>query len=173
MRSKKEFADAEATLRTVLEKPAAWKELNPILLPLALRSLAVGYRNEEKFAEAEPHLVKLVPLVLVNPGETAVQARVDMFMLADTYANLRKYPEAEKVFRQVLDIQRRVVGPEAINTVVTVSNVGWIQFQQKQFADAEKTLREAAAILVRTAPNAWERFNVEHAWSKPCSAKEV
>jgi hypothetical protein len=75
--------------------------------------------------------------------------------------SLHKYDEAEKVFSQLLDVQRRVTGPDDINTVVTVTNVGWVRLQQRRFVDAEQTFREAAAILGRTAPDAWERFNTE------------
>jgi tetratricopeptide (TPR) repeat protein len=90
-----------------------------------------------------------------------VQTRIDVFLLADNYSSERKYAEAEKVFMQLLDIQRRVSSADTLATVVTLSNVGWVRFQQKRFAEAEQAFREAAAILVRTAPNTWERFNVE------------
>ena len=157
----KKYGEAEAELRKVLQKPDALKDLIPNVLPFALRSLGTGYRNEGKFAEAEPHLLRLVPLVLVTPGEGTVQTRVDISLLAENHANQRKYAEAEKVFSQLLDIQRRVTGPNAINTVVTISNVGWVRLQQKRNTEAEASFREAAGILVRTAPDSWERFNVD------------
>jgi hypothetical protein len=157
----KKYADAEGALKRVLDKPEAWKDLNPNVLPFALRSLGNGYRDEGKFAQAESHLARLVPLVLVNPGEGIVQTRIDMYFLAETYANQGKYADAEKAFNHLLDVQRRITGPDAINTVVTIANVGWVKFQQKEYADAEKTFREAATILGRTAPNSWERFNVD------------
>jgi tetratricopeptide (TPR) repeat protein len=157
----KKYVEAEAELRKVMAKPAALKDLGPNVVPFALRSLATGYRAEGKFAEAEPHLLRLVPLVLVTPGEANVQTRVDMFLLAENYANQRKYAEAEKAFNQLLDSQRRVTGSDATNTVVTISNVGWVRLQQKRYAEAEVRFREAAGILVRTAPDSWERFNVD------------
>jgi non-specific serine/threonine protein kinase/serine/threonine-protein kinase len=168
----KKYGDAEAALRGVFEKPAALNTLSPNVLPFALRSLANGYRNEGRFAEAEPHFAKLVPIVLAAPGERNQQTRVDMFLLADTYSSLRKYAEAEKVFSQLLDIQRRVTGPEVINTVVTSSNIGWIRLQQKRYSESEQTLRDAAVILRRTATNAWERFNVDSMLGAALSAQK-
>jgi hypothetical protein len=103
----------------------------------------------------------LVTLVLVTPGEGTLQTRIDMFLLAENYASQRKYAEAEKTFSSLLDVQRRVSGPEIIQTVVTVSNIGWVQLQQRRYADAERTFRDAASILARTAPDTWERFNVD------------
>jgi eukaryotic-like serine/threonine-protein kinase len=156
----KKFADAETALRKITENPAS-KDMNPDTMTFALRSLASAYRSDGRFAEAEPHLVKLVPLALVRPGEGAQQTRVDMFLLAENYSNQRKYAEAEKDFMQLLDVQRRASGPEVIQTVVTIGNLGWVRLQQKRFVEAEKDFREAAAILVRTAPNTWERFNMD------------
>jgi len=148
---------AETTMQKVLVKPS--KDFDPNVLPFALRSLGVAYRNAGKFAEAEPHLARLLPIVLVAPGERNVQTRIDMFLYAETLTSLQKYANAEKTFSQLLDIQRRVSGPEVINTVITVTNVGWTRLQQRRFADAEQTFREAAVILGRTTPDAWERFN--------------
>jgi tetratricopeptide (TPR) repeat protein len=84
-----------------------------------------------------------------------------MFVLAEIHSSQRKYAEAEKSFFQLLEVQRRVTGPEVINTVTTIANIGWVRLQQKRYADAELSLREALTILARTAPTSWERFNVD------------
>jgi tetratricopeptide (TPR) repeat protein len=158
----KKYEEAETTLRKVLEKPpSALNGLMPNVLPFALRSMGTGYRNDGKFAQAEPYFVRLAPLMLATPGETNPQTQIDMFLLADNYSSERKYEDAEKAFNQLLAVQRRVAGPDAMNTVVTISNIGWARLQQKRYAEAEATFREATAILMRTAPDAWERFNVE------------
>jgi tetratricopeptide (TPR) repeat protein len=95
-----------------------------------------------------------------------------VFLLADNYSSERKYAEAEKVFNQLLGIQRRLTGPEAISTVITISNIGWTRLQQQRYAEAEQTLREAAAILIRTDPNTWERFNGESMLGAALSAQK-
>jgi hypothetical protein len=64
---------------------------------------------------------------------------------------------AAKAYRNLLEVQRRV---EVINTVVTIANIGWVRLQQLH-ADAEQSFREALAILARTAPSSWERFNMD------------
>jgi tetratricopeptide (TPR) repeat protein len=169
----KKYPDAESTLRKVLGQPTATlKDLNPNVLPFALRSLGTGYRNEGRFSDAEPHFSKLVPLVLVNPGEGNLQTRIDMFLLADNYSSEHKYADAEKAFNQLLEVQRRVTGPEVVSTVVTVANIGWVQLQQERYAEAEKNLREAAEILTRTAPTTWDRFNVESMLGASLSAQK-
>jgi len=157
----KKFPEAEVELRKVLEKPAAMRQLPPTVMAFALRSLSQAYRNEARHADAEPHLAKLVPLVLVNPGESNVQTRIDMASLADTLAQQTKYGEAEKAFRQLLEVQRRVNNGDTINSAITISNIGWVLLQQSRYAEAEKTFRDARATAIRTAPESWERFNVE------------
>jgi tetratricopeptide (TPR) repeat protein len=166
----KKYGESEANLRKVLENPAS-KAMNPNILTFALRTLASNYRAEGKFAEAEPHLSRLVALVLVAPGEGVQQTRADMFLLAENYANLKKYTEAEKAFSQLLDIQRRVNAPDAIQTINTASNVGWVRLQLKKYAEAEQALREASAVLTRTSPNSWERFNVESMFGASLAAQ--
>ena len=84
-----------------------------------------------------------------------------MSLLADTLANQRKYAEAERAFRHLLEVQLRGTGAESVNTLVTQSNIGWVQLQLRRFQESEKTLRDARATLIRTAPGSWERFNVD------------
>jgi hypothetical protein len=91
----------------VLDKPAAHKDLVPSVLAFGVRSLATGLRSEKRFAEAERYFARLVPLVLVAPGEGAQQTRVDIFLLGDTYASQGKYAESERAFAQLVDVQRR------------------------------------------------------------------
>jgi eukaryotic-like serine/threonine-protein kinase len=167
----KKFAEAETTIQKVLAKPAAWKDLTPNVLPFALRSLGTGFRNERRFAEAEPYFSKLVPLVIASPGEGAQQTRIDMFLAADNHASAGHFADSERMFSQLLEVQRRLAGPETINTLVTLSNLGWVRLQQKRYSDAEGTFREAAAILNRTAPDSWERYNVESMLGASVSAQ--
>src|SRR5262249_48621445 len=64
-------------------------------------------------------------------------------------------------FNQVLSAQRRFSAANIINTPITMTNIGWILFQQKRYAEAETSLREATGNMHRIAPDAWERFNAD------------
>jgi tetratricopeptide (TPR) repeat protein len=159
----KKFADAERVLAPVLERPGEWKNLGPTVMPFALRSLATNYRSDGRFAEAEPYFARLVPLSLAAPGETSAQTRIDLFLFADNYGGGRKYVEAERVFTQLLEIQRRTdpAGPEPMTRVITIASIGWARLQQGRHDDAERSFRDAAAILARIAPDSWERHNTD------------
>ena len=88
------------------------------------------------------------------------QTRSDLFLLGDTYASQRKYPESERSFAQLLDVQRRTSVPESVAGFSVASSLGWAQLRQGRLADAERTFRDALAGLTRVAPDSWERFNV-------------
>jgi hypothetical protein len=94
-------------------------------------------------------------------GEQNQQTRIDMSLLGQTYASQGKYPQAEEMLTQVLAAQRRYSDPEGPNTLMVAASLSWVLLQEKRYADAEKMLRETAAVFHRTIPNSWERFNVD------------
>ena len=54
-----------------------------------------------------------------------------------------RYAEAEKLFRETLDIQRRVLGPEHPNTLNTLELEAINISREGRYGDAEKLFREA------------------------------
>ena len=153
------LAEAQQTLAPIMARPDPNKDLMANVLPFALRNIGAALRNEKRFAEAEPYLVKLVPLVVASPGEASNQTRIDAFLLADVYAAQGKYAESERALVPLLDMHRRVAGRESLAAFGTQAHLGWTQLMQGRLADAEKTLREAMDGMMRVAPDAWERAN--------------
>ncbi|HVG55928.1 MAG TPA: serine/threonine-protein kinase [Vicinamibacterales bacterium] len=153
------LAEAQQTLAPIMARPDPNKDLMANVLPFALRNIGTRLRNDKRFAEAEPYLVKLVPLVVVTPGETSNQTRTDAFLLADVYAAQGKYAESERAFVPLLEMQRRVAGRESLAAFATQAHLGWTQLMQGRLADSEKTLREALDGMTRVSPDAWERAN--------------
>jgi hypothetical protein len=127
----------------------------------ALRGLANIYRMDGMFLQAQPHYDSLVALALRNPGEGAAQTRADMGARAQNYVAQKRYAEADGAYVQILAVQRRVVGPDALNTLISETNIGWLRTQQQKFAEAEMMLRHAITALDRTAPDSWERFDCQ------------
>jgi hypothetical protein len=157
----KKYTEAESLLRRITDNPASSNASNADILTSSWRSLGNAYRRESKFAEAEPYLVKLVTLERSTQGESVQQTRVDMAALVETYAGLKKYAPAEEILKPLLVAQRRFASPDGIVTLGVAANLGWVQLQQKMPAEAQRTLQETADILRRTAPNSWDRHNVE------------
>ncbi|MBV9670258.1 MAG: tetratricopeptide repeat protein [Acidobacteriales bacterium] len=61
----------------------------------------------------------------------------------------KRFSEAEKLNRQVLEAQRQTLGPENASTLLTLGNLGYVLIEEKNYPEAEKILREALAGLRR------------------------
>ena len=55
--------------------------------------------------------------------------------MAQNYVALKKYERAEEAFDQLVNAQRQFVGPETINTMISLTNIGWLRLEQGKFAD--------------------------------------
>jgi tetratricopeptide (TPR) repeat protein len=137
----------------------------------ALRGLANIYRMAGMFPEAEPHLDSLVVLARRNPGEGAGQTRADMGVRAQNYVAQKKYAQAEDAFVQILEVQRRTVGQEAMNTLISESNIGWLRIKQQKFPEAESVLRAALSVLERAFPDSRERFGCQNLLGQSLAAQ--
>jgi hypothetical protein len=60
-----------------------------------------------------------------------------------------KYAEAETMTREVLDVQRRVLGPEHPGTLTTMSNLATSLRDQGKHAEAEQMFRELLDVQRR------------------------
>jgi tetratricopeptide (TPR) repeat protein len=72
-----------------------------------------------------------------------------MHNLACSLRGQGKYAEAEQILREVLDVQRRVLGPEHPDTLHTMGNVGFSLGEQGKYADAEQMYRELLNVQRR------------------------
>jgi tetratricopeptide (TPR) repeat protein len=72
-----------------------------------------------------------------------------MQLLAESYVRQRKYEQAEAIYRKVLDIYRRLFGPEHIEVAMTLHNLARVCEKQDRLAEAIDFRRKAAAILCK------------------------
>lgn len=56
------------------------------------------------------------------------------------------YPEAERLYTQVLEQRRRELGPESLDVASSLANLAWLKFNLKQYDQATALHREALAI---------------------------
>jgi serine/threonine protein kinase len=83
---------------------------------------------------------------LANDAET--QAGM-MDVMGNVYFELGLYPRAEPLFRQALDIRRRVLGERNPETLLSMSSLGRTLSVEGRYPEAEKLLREALAMQQR------------------------
>src|ERR1035438_8552798 len=72
-----------------------------------------------------------------------------MNCLATALDDEGRYAEAEKLYRETLDIQRRVLGTEHPDTLRSMNNLAIVLNHQRRFTEAEKLHRETLDIQRR------------------------
>jgi len=77
-----------------------------------------------------------------------VQAQM-MYVIGDVYGNLGLYSRAEPLLARVVEVQRRVLGPEKLDTLRSESLLGWNLRKEGRYAEAEKLYRETLATQRR------------------------
>ena len=72
-----------------------------------------------------------------------------MVALAVALTQEGRYSEAEKLYRETTDIERRVFGPEHPDTLAAMSNLANALMEEGRFAEAEKLQRQTLDIQRR------------------------
>ncbi len=94
-------------------------------------------------------------------GEKSSLTRIQMSGVGIDLAILGKYAEAEKTFTQLLAIQRVAEGVPQGQIPGALALIGWTQFHQQKYAEAEASLREALRGLEEIQSDIWARHNTE------------
>jgi serine/threonine protein kinase len=67
-----------------------------------------------------------------------------MHVMGDVYRELGLFPRAQLLYQRSADIRRRVLGPENLETLRSMDNLGWILNQEGHAPEAEKLQRETS-----------------------------
>ena len=67
--------------------------------------------------------------------------------LAAVYNNQGKYAQAEALYRQSLEINRRVLGPEHPGTLASMNNLAGVYNNQGKYAQAEALYSQTLEVL--------------------------
>jgi hypothetical protein len=82
------------------------------------------------------------------PYENEQRSAADS-ILADALFNSGKYAKAETIFRELLAVQQRVLGPEHPSTLGAANNLANALHEQGKYAEAEAMLRKTLAVQQR------------------------
>jgi tetratricopeptide (TPR) repeat protein len=66
------------------------------------------------------------------------------------YLALLEYPEAEKLLREALEIERRALRPQQYDTLSSMGALGQLLIKEKRYAEAEKLNREQLEGMKRS-----------------------
>src|SRR5262249_15693864 len=81
-----------------------------------------------------------------------------MTNLADLNRRQGKLKDAETRFAEVLELRRRVLGPDHPNTLSVVTSLAAVKFDQRDYAEAEAFLRPALTGYDRRNADNWQRY---------------
>jgi eukaryotic-like serine/threonine-protein kinase len=70
----------------------------------------------------------------------------------------RKYAQAEPLYAGVLEIKRRVPGPQHSESLDGMVSLGEVHLMQHDFVRAETVCREYLTILEEKSPDDWRRY---------------
>jgi tetratricopeptide (TPR) repeat protein len=93
-------------------------------------------------------------------GEEDRDALNMMYYLALLYLDQGKYAEAEPLFARVLEVWRRILGPQHPLTALALGSLGELRLGQRQYSDAEPFLHEAL-IKYEKLPDGWRRYRIQ------------
>src|SRR6267378_4191202 len=116
---------------------------------LAQRNLALVYRLQARFAEAEERIraARVIFDAVRGPDHPETAAIVNI--LATVREDRGYFREAEGLYRQALAIREKYLGPDSPDLAWSLNNLGLNYRSQRRYAEAEPLLVRALGI--------WER----------------
>jgi serine/threonine-protein kinase len=85
-------------------------------------------------------------------GQPAIQGRL-LGVIGRAYYNLQRRDLAESLLARAAELQRETDDSESSSLVSTLAQLGKVRTELGDYPEAEKALRQAMAILQRTAPD--------------------
>jgi tetratricopeptide (TPR) repeat protein len=138
---------AESQLKSLiamLDGAGSGEVANPRFLPSALDNLAVVYRSQKKFAQAQALYRRAIPLWEQVAGADDPDTATSMNNLATLYYYERKYSEAEPLFIRALAIREKKLGAKNPDVINTANHLILVYRAEKKTAEAEELSKRFA-----------------------------
>jgi len=137
----------------------------PLDLATSLNNLALLYRSQGRYSEAEPLYLQALDVTRRQLGEEHPDTATRLNNLASLYDSQGRYSEAEPLYLQALDVTRRLLGEEHPSTATKLNNLASLYRSQGRYSEAEPLYLEALSIWMQKLgedhPNTqtgWENF---------------
>src|SRR5262245_26560755 len=123
-------------------------ELSPENRPhriAALNNLAMLYRKQGRYREAQPLLERAVTLAQ-SPSVPADRTRVAVLKnLGLVYLAEARLEDAERLFLRALSVSERLLGPEHLDTVGVLHELAALAYDRQQYTKAERLFTRVLA----------------------------
>jgi tetratricopeptide (TPR) repeat protein len=126
-----------------------------------INNLAGLFRDQGKYAQAEPLLTKVLEVRRRVLGQEHPDTLLSMNNLALLYLHQSKYRAAEAIYIKVLEFQRHVLAAEHPRRLASMNDLAALYIKTHKYAMAEPLLREALNSHDKSSPNSWVRYNCQ------------
>ena len=120
-----------------------------------LGNLAALYKDQGRYAEAEPLYLRAIALLEQHVGGESLDAAYSLSNLATLYKDQERFAEAEPLYQRALRIWEQHLGPDHTQVALAVNNLGEFYKDQGRLAEAEPLYHRALEIYQ-------EQFGPEH-----------
>ncbi len=145
-----DYAEAEKLLLAALKEAEKFGDQDP-RLATSLNNLAVLYRTQGKYEQAEPLSQRALAIVEKALGPDHPDVATSLNNLAVLYKTQSRYAQAEPLYQRSLAIREKVLGPKHPNVATVLENYAALLHKLNRDAEADKMEARAQAIRAKHA----------------------
>ncbi|KAK4164715.1 phosphorylase superfamily [Cladorrhinum sp. PSN259] len=126
------------------EKGELTESITDVVTRLATVFPFAEHENREIWMKYLPH----TQVISESSGYcTDKEAESDLlFSIAESYSEIAKYEEAERIYRQALELKEKVLGREHRSTLDSMNNLGLVLQNQGKYEEGEQIHRQALKL---------------------------
>jgi tetratricopeptide (TPR) repeat protein len=128
---------------------------------ISMDNVALLYRNQGKYAQAEPLVTKVLGEERHVLGDEHPDTLITMNNLAGLYRDQGKTAQAEMLYIKLLELQRRVLGAEHPRRLASMKDLAVLYLNQFKYQQAETLLRQALESYQKSTTSTWDRYHCE------------
>ena len=114
-----------------------------------LNNLAVLYKSQGRYSEAEPLYLQALELRKRLLGEDHPDVATSLNNLAVLYNSQGRYSESETLFLQALELRKRLLGEDHPYVATSLNNLASVYNKQGRYSEAEALLLQALELRKR------------------------
>ncbi|MGZ4053308.1 MAG: tetratricopeptide repeat protein [Bacteroidia bacterium] len=133
-----EFKDAENYFTLASEKAKLVLPDSDYHYSLAIFNLASCYKEEGRYAEAEPLYLKSLPVLSNAFGQTSLEYTRCFYTLGSMYIDMGKYDYAESMCAAAVNFYKTILGQESPDYLGALGSMGLIYQGQGKYDKAEQ-----------------------------------
>jgi CHAT domain-containing protein len=114
-----------------------------------LNNLAIVFRAEGRYAEAEPLYTRALAIDEKALGPDHPDVGTDLNNLALLYYAQGRYADADALYKRALAIDEKALGPDHPDVGRDLNNLAWLYFSQSDWGRAADFWRESTNVIIR------------------------